>query len=84
MSFFNRFKHNSNNRQNIIVIKKETSILNSNNKYTQQLIFKFTFILKSTRFIIEQLAKMIIGDDMSSAKKKLLNKMLYNWKAVLA
>lgn len=48
------------------------------------LIPKFIFIAKRTRFTLEQLAKLIIGDDITFKKKKVLTKMLYNREAILA
>ena len=64
-------------------IKKEISILDPIDKYTHWLIPKFTPIAKGDRLTPERLAKMIIGDCMTSREKDLLTKMMYNREAVL-
>lgn len=45
-------------------MKKEIFIFDFIDKYTYWLIPKYISIAKRTRFIPEQLAKMIIGDNM--------------------
>ena len=65
-------------------IKKEIPILDPTDKYTHWLIPKFTPIAKGARLTPERLAKMIIGDGMTSQEKDLLTEMLYNREAVLA
>lgn len=45
---------------------------------------KFTPIAKGARLTPEGLAKMIIGDVMTSEEKEVLTEMLYNREAVLA
>ena len=48
------------------------------------LIPKFTPIAKRAILTPERLAKMIIGDGMTSQKKDLLTEMFYNREAILA
>ena len=66
------------------VVKKETSILDSIDKYTYWLIPKFTPIAKGARLILKRLGKMIIRDGMTEQEKEVLSKMLYNREVVLA
>ena len=65
-------------------MKEEIPILDPTDKYTHWLIPKFTLIAKEARLTPERLAKMIIGDGMTSQGKDLLTEMLYNREAVLA
>ena len=64
-------------------IKKEISIFDPTDNYTHWLISKFTPIAKGAIITLERLAKMIIGDDMTSQEKDLLTEMLYNREVVL-
>ena len=65
-------------------IKKEIPILDPTEKYMHWLIPKFILIAKRVRLTPEHLGKMIIGEDMTAQKKKILTEMLYNREAVLA
>ena len=62
----------------LMLSRKKTLIFDSNNKYTQWLIFKFIPIKKRARCILKQLAKMIIKNGMTLKEKEVLIKMLYN------
>ncbi len=64
-------------------MKKEIPILDPTDKYTHWLIPKFTPITKEARLTPERLAKMVIGDGITSQEKDLLTEMLYNQEAVL-
>ncbi len=64
--------------------KKEIPILDPIDKYTHWLIPKFTPIAKGARLTPKRLAKMIIGDGITSHKKDLLTEMLYNREAIIA
>lgn len=59
-------------------LKKEIPIFELTNKYTHWLISKFTPISKKAKLTLEQLAKIIIGDDMTFQEKNLLTEILYN------
>ncbi len=65
-------------------MKKEILILDPTDKYKYWLISKFTPIAKGARLTPERLAKMIIGDGMTSQEKGLLTEILYNREVVLA
>lgn len=83
-SFSDGSKPDDSNDWKINAIKKETPILNSNNKYPQWLTPKFTPTARGARLTPERLAKMIIGDGMSTEEKDVLTELLYNREAVLA
>lgn len=83
-SFSDGSKPDGSNYWKTNAIKGETLILDSNDKYSQWLIPKFTPIAKGARLTPERLAKMIIGDGMTSEEKEVLTEMLYNREAVLA
>ncbi len=63
--------------------EKKIPILDPTDKYTHWLIPQFTPIAKRAILTPERLAKMIIGDSMTSQEKDLLTEMLYNREAVL-
>ena len=77
-SFSDGSKQDGSNNWKTNAIKKKTPIFDSNNKYTQWLIPKFTSIAKGARLTPEQLGKMIIRDGMISEEKEILTEMLYN------
>lgn len=64
-------------------MKNEIPIFDPIDKYIHWLISKFTLIIKRTRLISKQLAKMIISNGMISKKKDLFTEILYNREAVL-
>ena len=76
-------KLDGSNTWRVNAIKKEIIILYLIDKYTHWLIPKFTLISKRARLTPKQLAKMIIGDSMTSQDKDLLTEILYIQKAVI-
>lgn len=68
------------------VLKRETPTfeLGVTLKFSEWLIPKFSTLARSVRLKPERLQKMIIGDGMTFAKKKLLIEMLFNCEAALA
>ena len=62
----------------INAMKKVIPIFDLIDNYTYWLIPKFILIAKGTRFTPKRLAKMIIGDGITSQEKDLLIDMLYN------
>lgn len=81
-SLSNSFKLVDSNNWKINVIKKEISIFNLKNKYTQYTICKFTLITKRTRLTLKQFTKMITKEKMTF-KKKIFIEILYNQEAIL-
>ena len=76
-------KPDRSNTWKVNAIKKEIPILDLTDKYMHWLIPKFTLIAKKARLTPKRLAKMIIGDGMTSQKKDLFIEMLYNQEPVL-
>lgn len=56
----------------LYAIKRETPILDSNDKYTNWLILKFNLIAKWARFTPERLKKLIIRDEITEQEKEIL------------
>lgn len=69
MGISDKSKPDGSDAWRINTIKKEILVLDLNDKYIHWWIPKFTPITKEARFTPERLAKMIIGDAMTSQKK---------------
>lgn len=64
-------------------MKKEIPNFDLTDKYIPWLILIFIFIIKKTKVTFEWLVKMIISNSITSQKKDLYTKMLYNQETIL-